>query len=373
MSYNSFVRRGSSRLFVPRGYAEGELWAARGCFVPRRYFSMMVNSHRFGANPLPAYYLDTDVAAGGDGSIGDPWATLEESRAGLIALHSSLVTDTVNPSLICFGATDDGTAVTNTWPTSSTTYYLTIKVPDADRVGEWDASHYTYARSVDGGTSAALEIGTNSIRLQGLQLYQLINSGSNFPRPLGVSSLGGEFVGDGLKLRGSGGASNSCAFKTSGTSGRFVFRNCMTVDTLHGFLIGNPTGLGTGSEVDLYNNTSIGTTTAGGEGYQLTWAAGGSGRIARAKNNINRQRLNGISTTNEDTEDLATNSHSATGTGGAGGDFVDPTNKDFRLDATSAYKDAGTDLSGVADFPFSEDVTLYTRTGTWDQGFHEQR
>lgn len=366
---NNWVRRGSSRLYVPRGYVEGEAWAARGLWVERRYFSFMVNSARFGTTTPPnTYYLVTTAGGGGDGSLGSPWNTLESARAGIIALFSSLVTSTVNPVLICSGATDDTTATTNTWPTSSTTYYLTIKVPDADRKCEWDASVYTYARSAAG---AILSIGTNSIRLQGLQIYQQGNA-SSFDRPLDISSLGGEFVADGVKLRGNAGFSgNSCGFKTSGTSGRFVFRNCMSIDSRHGILCGNPTGLGSNSEVDLYNCTVVGAT-GGGEAYQQIFAAG-SGRIARRKNCISRQITNAGAITNADTSDTATNSHSSSGVGTT--DFVDPTNKDLRLKAGGGYQDIGTDLSGVADFPFSIDASLYTRpyNGTWDPGFHEYR
>lgn len=379
---SNFVRFGSDRLYVPRGWGEREMWASRGMFVPRRYFAMLVNPYSHGvAVPTDPdapgdelYYVDTDVAAGGDGSIGDPWATMEEARAGIIALHSSFVTDTVRVDLICFGATDDATAVTNTWPTSSTSFYLTIKTPDVDRKAQWDASVYTMARSIAGASGPVLGIGTNSIRLKGIQIFQLLNGGgSNFPRPLDITSLGGEFVADGIKLRGSGSTNNSVAFKTSGTTGRFVFRNCMTTNTLHGFLIGNPTGLVAGSEVDIYNCTTIGATTAGGEAVQLTWAAGGAGKIARVKNLISRQRANGITTTNENTEDLATNSH--VNAAPSTTDFVDPVGADYRLKAGGSLMDAGTDLSAVADFPFNRDATLYTRpfNGTWDQGFHEFR
>lgn len=377
---SNFVRSGSSRLYLPSGWREGEVWAARSQFAPRRYFSMMVQSGRFGAAPptdpdAPGdeiYYLDTTVGAGGDGSVGDPWATLEEARAGIVALHSSLVADTVRVDLICFGATDDSTAVTNTWPTSSTTYYLTLKTPDADRKVQWDAGVYTYARSVSGDTSAALAIGTDSIRLKGLQIFQTGSAGSNFCRAFEPTSLGGELVMDGVKMRGSGG-SNAVCFRATNISGKLVLRNCLTRGTIHGMLIGNPTGLGTGSHVILYNCTIIGTTGGGGESAQITFGAG-SGRVVRAKNLIMRQIANGVSTTNEDTEDLATNSH-ASAAEDAGGHFVDPANHDFRIVSSSTYREAGTDLSGVSDWPFNRDASLYTRpyNGTWDQGMHEYR
>lgn len=314
-------------------------------------------------------YLVTTAGAGGDGTLGNPYNTLEAARADIIADHASLVADDVQIDLICSGATDDATAVTNTWPTSDMTRFLHITVPDADRKVQWDTGVYTLARSVDGAAGAVLAIGTNTIRLTGFQIRNLANTGL-FCRPFEITSLGGEIVADGMKFRGSGPANNSVSVKTSGTVGRFVFRNCMTTETTHGFLLGNPTGLQAGSEVDIYNCSLFGINGATGEACQLTWAAGGSGKIARVKNVISRSRANGITTTNENTEDLATNSHS-TASGAA--NFVDPVNADYRLVVSSEFINAGTDLSGVADFPFSIDAALNARPSgaAWDQGMHE--
>jgi hypothetical protein len=315
-------------------------------------------------------YLVTTAGAGGDGSIGSPYNTLEAARTDIIADYPSFVASDVQVDLICSGATDDSTAVTNTWPTSDTTRYLHIKVPDSDRKAQWDANVYTYARDVSGDTSAALAIGTNSVRLSGVQIYQTGTSGSNFCRAFEPTSLGGELVMDGVKLRGSGGSNDVC-MRATNIGGTIVMRNCATINTLHGLLLGNPTGLVSGTQVILYNLTVIGRSSAGGEAVQLTWAAGGSGRIARVKNLIMRNVANGISTTNEDTEDLATNNHSSASPSTT--DFVDPANQDYRLKSGGSLMDAGTNLSGVADWPFSIDAALGVRPSgvAWDQGFHE--
>ena len=364
-----------SRIYVPRGYMEGEVWTERGQWCDRRYFSMLVNSWRFGGGGPPefdeTYYLVTTAGAGGDGSIGSPWNTLEAARAGIIALHASFVTSTVNPGLICSGVADDATVTTNTWPTSSVTYYLTATTPAADRKAQWDANVYTYARSAAG--TAALSIGTNSLRLRGLQVYQL-SSASN-PWTFLLASLGGELVMDGMKLRGLGGA-NSVSFRTTNPTGRIVLRNSLFFDSVNGIVCGTGTAMPAGTEVDIYNCTVIGLTSSGGEACWLNWAAGGAGKIARIKNLISKFILNGVTTTNENTEDLATNHHSTAGVGAAGVIFVDPGAADFRLvSGSSDYLDLGTDLSGVADFPFSDDASLYTRpyNGAWDRGFHEYR
>lgn len=42
--------------------------------------------------------------------------------------------------------------------------------------------------------------------------------------------------------------------------------------------------------------------------------------------------------------------------------------QDFHLTSGSALKDVGTDLSGDATLPFSDDIDGQTRTGTWDVG-----
>ncbi len=362
------------RIYVPRNYREGEVWTDRGQWCDRRYFAMLVNSYRHGGG-APAgltYYLNTD-GSNGDGSIGTPWNTMQNARAGIIGLHASLVADTVNPTLICTGAADDTTAVTNTWPTSSTTYYLTIKVPDADRKGQFDGSKYALAVTASG--SPAWSLGTNSIRLQGLQIYQMSTTGGS--DVLSITSLGGEFVADGCKFAASASlGGNAAGVRASNIGGAFVFRNCLIVNPQHGMLIGNPTGLLTGSTVIIYNGTIWGTGS-GGEACQITFAAGGSSRVARVKNMMMYAQTNGISVANSDTNDQATNTKGGTDAShfeAAG----NPPSGDWRTKSTSAANvDTGTDLSavGAGQWQFSEDVSLYTRpyNGTWDRGFYEYR
>jgi hypothetical protein len=51
--------------------------------------------------------------------------------------------------------------------------------------------------------------------------------------------------------------------------------------------------------------------------------------------------------------------------------FTDATNTDFHIATGSTLKDQGTDLSGDADYAFSDDIDGQTRTGTWDVGADE--
>ena len=52
--------------------------------------------------------------------------------------------------------------------------------------------------------------------------------------------------------------------------------------------------------------------------------------------------------------------------------FVDETGDDFHLASGDAgAKDAGTDLSGDANYPFSDDIDGQTRSGSWDIGADE--
>ena len=64
--------------------------------------------------------------------------------------------------------------------------------------------------------------------------------------------------------------------------------------------------------------------------------------------------------------------------GGAGNrinqsfDFVDAPNGDYHLgDGDTAARDAGTDLSADAAYPFDTDIDGDARTGTWDIGADE--
>lgn len=368
-----FVRRDSSRLFLCRGFAEGEAWASRNVWVDRRYFSMLVNSARFGVAVPSTFYLDTD-GSNGDGSIGSPWNSLENARSGIYSLTTSFVTSAVAPTLICTGATDDTTALTNTWPTSSTTYFLTIKVPDADRKLVWDASKYILLRSMVG---SSLPIGTNTMHLVGLQI-------SNQQTPSGyqiidITSLGGELIIDSCLLWGKSvtGATGIYGRPSGGLSGKIVIRNNLIINPQHGILLGNGTGsdgLQSGTEVYVYNNTIWGTGS-GGESCNISFTSSGSGRIARVKNQMAYAQASNVSITNADTSDTATNSKGGIETT----HFVSAGNPgDWRkVTGDSANKDTGTDLSAVGSgqYQFNYDASLYTRPNgsAWDRGFDEYR
>jgi hypothetical protein len=362
-----WLRRG--RIFVPRGFMEGEVWTQKGQWCERRYFAMLLNPYRFGGPPLAStYYVNTD-GANGDGSIGSPWSSLENARTSLITLAPSLITAALAPTIIMSGATDDTTTVTDTWPTSSTTYYLTIKVPDADRKGQWDTNVYTLVRTTAVG-DAVLNLSTDSIRLLGLQIKQ--TQAISFEVVVRVNALGGELFMDGCKLQGVNG-SNAIGIRASGIGGKLVLRNILIFSTVHGILLGNPTGLFSGSEVYIYNSTIWGSGS-GGEACQITFASGGSGKISRVKNMMMYAQTNGITVTNADTDDQLTNSKGGVDVS----HFVAPgADGDWRLASGSTNRDIGTDLSavGAGQFQFSEDVSLYTRpfNGVWDRGFYEYR
>jgi hypothetical protein len=339
----------------------------RSCFVPRRYFSMMVQSGRFGGVTYPAntYFLDTDAAGGGDGSIGTPWNTLESARAGIIALFSSFVTSTVTPTLVCTGATADATAVTNTWPTSSTTYYLTIKTPDAHRKVAYDGTHYHYQRSVSG--APALAIGTNSLRMINIQIGN--GMASVGAKAYQISSGGGLHLYDGCKFYcAAGGSTAAWPVLIDGIGGTIIIVNSSASGYDNGFVIGYPTGAPAGAQYLLYNNTFIGANASVGEAVYCLGASASA--TCRVKNTFIHRTVNGISFPGTwGTTQSLTNyvDHNNTDS-----QFVNLGTGDYSLTSPNANViDQGTDLSGDSDYAFSTDAGNYTRSGSWDIGMHE--
>lgn len=314
-------------------------------------------------------YLVTTAGAGGDGTLGNPYNTLQAARTDIIADHPSLVADDVQIDLICSGATDDTTGVTNTWPTSDATRYIHIQVPTADHKVIFDANVYT---KISNASAPVITISTNSMRITGIQVINsaTLDLAGNHGLQINGGS-GGVWVLDTVKLYKSANA-GQVAFLPGNTAGTYVFRNCVSGGDATGFRF--RAGIAVSAAPSdttyiVYNNTIqlSGVST----GISIIFAAGGSNKVARVKNNLLQNSTNGVVVTNSTTNDQATNHHST----GTDASFVNAAAGNFRLtSADTVARNLGTDLSGVADFPFSVDGDLTTRPvgSAWDIGSHEQ-
>lgn len=321
-------------------------------------------------------YLNTGSSAGGDGTTNATaganraWATLEEARAQLIAAYPSLITADVQVDLFCSGATDDTTAVTNTWPTSDATRHIHIQVPEADRKVAYDANVYTIIRNP---STPVVTITTNSMRATGIQVINsaTLDLGGNHGISINGSGSGGIWELDTVKCYKANNA-GQVAFLIGDVAGTYVFRNCVSGGDATGFRFRAGIAIGAGPSntiIIAYNNTIqlSGVST----GISIIFAGGGSNKVARVKNNLIQNSTNGVVVTNATTDDQATNHHST----GTDATFVDAPNGDFRLTvADTVARNKGTNLSVVSDWPFVVDGDLTARpVGTaWDIGAHEQ-
>lgn len=311
-------------------------------------------------------YLVTTAGAGGDGSLANPYNTLQAARTDIIADYPSLVAADVQIDLICSGATDDATAVTNTWPTSDATRYLHLKVPTADHKVPWDANVYTLLTTGIG--NVLLSLNTSFFRATGIQLNH--NGNLNLLSNTGLNITGaGTYIFDGVKLRRGPANIGGAAIVINPVAGTFVFRNCLAFGWNRGLhAINMPSSV----TVLPYNNTIIGDNGAGSIAINVTFTAGGSGKVTRPKNNLMQLHTTGIATaTNATTDDPATNHHNT----GTDATFVDSGNLNYRLTSgDTVARNLGTNLSAVADWPFDWDADLTTRPvgSAWDIGAHEE-
>lgn len=320
-------------------------------------------------------FVNTGSSAGGDGTTNATsganraWVSWQEALTQLNTAYSSnLVTADVQIELEFSGATDDTVQVTAAWPTSDATRYINIKVPTADQKMAWDTNVYTLVAPSGRNFTSVLFVNTNTLKMSGVQIQHLgnLNVGSN--NGIFVTAAPGLLQMDGVKIRRGPGQIGAAGVGCGSVSANVVVRNCVTI----GFLLGLQfVSMGSNSELDLYNNTLIGDNEASSRGITVGFTAGGSNKVARVKNNLQQIHANNLSVTNATTDDQATNHHN-TGTDAA---FVDSTNADFSLTAADTVaRNQGTDLSGVANFPFSVDANGTTRPvgSAWDIGAHEQ-
>jgi hypothetical protein len=329
-------------------------------------------------------YVHTGSTAGGDGTTNATtganraWPSFNHAIGELNTAYSSnLVTADVQIDLVCLKAAgvDDTTALTNAMPTSDTTRYINWQVPVADRKVEWDDNVYTYGRGPN--FAGALHIGTNSFRMTGVQLYHSgsLNVGGN--HGILITSAGGEWIFDGPKIIKSNNVGRACIATTAAEATTYVFRNCI-LGTLvaggasfgwdYGLAIGVFGALPSNTTVLAYNNTVVHCGTA----IAVTFAAAASSAVVRRKNNLIQGCTTGFTITNATTDDAATN-HVA----GTTATFVHYGTHEEILRLTAAdtvARNLGTDLSGVADWPFSIDADQTTRPvgSAWDIGAHEQ-
>ena len=110
------------------------------------------------------YYVDTDIAAAGDGTS---WVLAKATLATAVALLPSNLTTDDAYTIHCKGVAADTTQVSLSGRTTDATHYIQIQVDQADRhAGVYSETNYRLIVS----NSTALEILDDHIRIDGLQI-----------------------------------------------------------------------------------------------------------------------------------------------------------------------------------------------------------
>jgi len=274
-------------------------------------------------------------------------------------------------------AMEDTTAVTVDGWTTSSTQYIKITVPTAERHdGKWNTSRY---RLVVSATDAyVLQVSEDFARLEGLQIQN--TSTGNFPG--GVNTIAGAgsvhyishcisraTVGATTTQRGFNfragttyvwnclaydwlGGTTSTGFRSNHTTGNIYCYNCTAHSCDQGFE--HPDN---GTAMYVKNCLAAGCASAFPAGWN--WPTGSD---YNATDNAQATTGNG----GLNNPPGANSRYSQTFS------FVDSANDDWHLTSSDAgAKDFGTDLSADSNLAFSDDVDGQTRSGSWDIGFDE--
>jgi len=320
------------------------------------------------AQTLVTRYVDTDVAPGGDGTIGDPVATLAEWES-LIDDVPNFVTRDVVEEVICTGATADATTMATGAFTMDDDNYAYIRVADTDRhtgiystslyhrnVGGqfqfWEASGRWYVDGLQWNVTSAglfvihhdqgrLALWRNIFHDCTNSMVKIDSGGST----VWLVAYANIFNGCSPAVQIQSGATNSYLYNNTargiGSSGAGFWRDAGT----------------------MYQRNNIVWDLPDGNYYEFT---GGWGAF-----DYNASE----DTTGDDfggTGNLANLS-------GVDDSFTNPTADELLLDAAdTVFKDTGQDLSGNPDSAptlmegsLSLDCLGTTRTGSWDRGAHE--
>lgn len=287
------------------------------------------------------------------------------------AQDRNLVTaDEIESVILCStGGTADTTAVVMISWTTDATRYVNITTDSASRHdGKWNTAKYRLSVADD----LALDMRISHIRFDGLQIE--VSSATAARNTLNIN---GVIAGSDIRFSNTifrthpNTSFNATCVGTSDTDTVFRAKNFICHDrTNHGSSRGFSVDWNTGY---IYNMTLHGFAT----GFR------NFGGTANIKNTVVSTCASSCFTLSGGTinrEYVITTDATADDSGGDGNqinvtlasmNFTDSTNTDFHIDGSSSLEEQGTDLSGDANYAFSDDIDYQTRTGTWDVGADE--
>ena len=326
-------------------------------------------------------YVNT-ASSGGDGTTnGTSGSTAAYSN--LYDAANSEAADLVSAgdylTIYCEGSTADTSEPDFSGFTTDSTHYVELIVDQSVRHdGKWDTGAY---RLVNTGYDGALKINTKSVRAYGLQVENQKTGAGGGAGGSGIwingGANGGYYIIDSCVCRYTGDYTNQNAYGVDPgglfdyTGHTLIIANSVFYDFRRGIYLRTPDT----SVYAAYNNTIHSSTE---EGINHSYSP--SGANLRLYNNLVQSSTvkdyenNGSS---GGTFNHATNiSEDTTSPDGSfqslAATFVNEGSDDFHLDSSDTVaKDAGTDLSADAYYPFSLDIDGDTRSGTWDIGADE--
>lgn len=261
----------------------------------------------------------------------------------------------------CYSMEDTTAATTGSGYTTSSSYYINITVPVAERHnGKWDTSAYRLNVNYNG---RALEIDEFYTRLTGLQVK---NSASGAYCCIYMNH-GSAYIVDSCIIDGNDSIyfvfyDSSAHYQLTGTIRNSVIYNSARV--------GVELTIGSSGTVNLQNVTIASCIRDGLKRSSGTVNATNVACIGNGDNSSYFDFTGTITKTNcASTDATADGTNCETGIAHSTSTFVNVTagSQDYHLVSGSGLIDQGTSLSGI----FTTDIDGETRSGTWDIGADE--
>ena len=332
-------------------------------------------------------YIRTDCANNGNGTSAScaasngaagAYKTCAQAITGEVAANANLTTLGGNLILDAAGTTADGQCVIDGFSGMDSSHVVRLK---GDLVGGvYSGSYYRLFGTPNGGL---IDVRDPYVEIDRVQVRNNDTSSGNTWGIYCGESLGG------LSLKvtnsiirgnsGSGGPPAGIYFRPDVANARGIFIN----NTIYGFTNASAigftlygSGYNNGESIIAYNNTCHGSpicyATHGGGSSDAQYIKNNAAQSCSTCYSLDAASSHSTSTTatnlSEDTSSPQSGLRSKVMT------FVSETGGSEDLHITSGdtvAKDAGTDLSGDAQYAFSTDIDGSTRSGTWDIGADE--
>lgn len=344
------------------------------------FLSLLIANTAFAANKT--VYVRTACANNGTGSsascAGSPggagaYNTCANAITGEVAANADLVSMAGILTIDLAGATAEVTSCNISGFTTDATHYVKLV---GDYVGgNYDTSKYHFESSIANGS---IQVNDDYVEIYNIQSN---NNGTGSGSYYGVNAANG---GGSLSVKvfnslfiGSTGTGNTgCIYfrpDVANAVGVFVNNMCYGYSGANAVCYTlNGSGYNNGETIIAYNNGCHGAP----KGY--TTHGGGTGDAQYLKNNWAQSNSTagfsldegGAHTTSTTATNLSEDTSSPNNTLDSKViTFVNEGSNDLHLSGSdTSAKDAGTDLSADAQYPFSTDYEGTTRTGSWDVG-----